>query len=675
MARIRTYEIDNNITDTDVLLGTDSDDLNKSKNFLLSGVAKYIAGKINLFTTTDNGTGMVNLGTQAISILGTVNEIETSGENQVIKIGLPDDVTVTNNLTVGNNTTVTNALNVNGATALSGILNVTGAATFNNNLNVAGTGNFTGQVTIPVLPAANTDAASKKYVDDQAISLKTEGTSGDATLIDGVLNIPNYSYTPPTVAFQSLTTNETSGEATLVEGVLNIPNYTSTEKVIQTVRMGEAVSKGDPLVITGYHGSNGPAIVERADATFNGVDGVTKMPAYGVALEDYASNAPGLMIAVGDFNDFDTSGYEVGDTLYVAVGGGMTNIKPTGTALIQNMGIVSRKNANNGDVEIVAIGRTNDVPNLPKGRLFVGTSDNTSLTSDVVYIDDTENKVGIGTVEPSESLHVEGNTLVSGRLDANQVRADSSYLTAGVVLNSSGDGSHIRFKNNGTEADAYVQTRGGHVGIGGFRGHSSNNINISQSDGFLGIKQRNPLAPLHIKRNGEAIRLESTGDEQCSIDFWQAATIDKEAGKRGHIEFSNNTDTIEIKATNPSGPRSIIKFSVALEDQEATEAMRIQRHATTGNKQVVIGNPEIVLSSRELYVQGEIHTSGTLNVFDGGLSVGGRVDADSFKLKGLNTAPQSSTDSGTNGEIRYTADYIYVCVQNNVWKRVALQSF
>jgi hypothetical protein len=175
----------------------------------------------------------------------------------------------------------------------------------------------------------------------------------------------------------------------------------SAEKVIQTVRFGEAVSKGDPLVITGYHGSNGPAIVERADAT-----DATKMPAYGVALEDYAKNATGLMIAVGDFNDFDTSSYSIGDTLYVAVGGGMTNVKPTGTALIQNMGIVSRSNANNGDVEIVAIGRTNDVPNLPTGRLFVGTAANTSLVSDVVYVDDANDRVGIGTASPSTKLEV-----------------------------------------------------------------------------------------------------------------------------------------------------------------------------------------------------------------------------------------------------------------------------
>ncbi len=206
----------------------------------------------------------------------------------------------------------------------------------------------------------------------------------------------------------------------------------SAEKVIQTVRFGEAVSKGDPLVITGYHGSNGPAIVERADAT-----DATKMPAYGVALEDYANNATGLMIAVGDFNDFDTSSYSVGDTLYVAVGGGMTNVKPTGTALIQNMGIVSRSNANNGAVEIVAIGRTNDVPNLPTGRLFVGTATNTSLISDVVYVDDANDRVGIGTTSPGQELNVAGNARVTGAY----YDSTNSPGTSGQILSSTATGT------------------------------------------------------------------------------------------------------------------------------------------------------------------------------------------------------------------------------------------
>jgi len=209
----------------------------------------------------------------------------------------------------------------------------------------------------------------------------------------------------------------------------------SAEKVIQTVRFGEAVSKGDPLVITGYHGSNGPAIVERADAT-----DATKMPAYGVALEDYANNATGLMIAVGDFDDFDTSSYSVGDTLYVAVGGGMTNVKPTGTALIQNMGIVSRSNANNGSAEIVAIGRTNDVPNLPTGRLFVGTATNTSLISDVVYVDDANNRVGIGTTNPTEKLFVNGGNAKIETTGTTILKLNSNTISPSVQIQAERQG-------------------------------------------------------------------------------------------------------------------------------------------------------------------------------------------------------------------------------------------
>ena len=202
----------------------------------------------------------------------------------------------------------------------------------------------------------------------------------------------------------------------------------SAEKIIQTVRFAEAVSKGDPLVITGYNGANGPAIVEIADSIDN-----TKMPAYGVALEDYALNDTGLMIAVGDFDGIDTSAYAVGDTLYVGVGGGLTNVKPTGTALIQNMGIVSRSNAINGAAEIVAVGRANDVPNLPDGRLFVGTAGNTSLASTLLLVDEANSK-----------LVVDGSAEFSGT-NANPVIFNNDGTASNEVLNFKGS---ARFDDN-----------------------------------------------------------------------------------------------------------------------------------------------------------------------------------------------------------------------------------
>ena len=39
------------------------------------------------------------------------------------------------------------------------------------------------------------------------------------------------------------------------------------------------------------------------------------------------------------------------------------------------------------------------------------------------------------------------------------------------------------------------------------------------------------------------------------------------------------------------------------------------------------------------------------------------------------TAPSSASDTGTAGDIRYDADYIYVCVATDTWKRVAISTW
>jgi len=44
-------------------------------------------------------------------------------------------------------------------------------------------------------------------------------------------------------------------------------------------------------------------------------------------------------------------------------------------------------------------------------------------------------------------------------------------------------------------------------------------------------------------------------------------------------------------------------------------------------------------------------------------------------LAALNTAVTNSDDNGNVGEIRFTADYIYVCVADDTWKRVALSTW
>ena len=182
----------------------------------------------------------------------------------------------------------------------------------------------------------------------------------------------------------------------------------TAEAIVQPIKANEALTKGDPLYIVGYQLGQDVNIVAKADSS-----DVAKMPVVGLADDDYSNQAFGTMTAFGSFNGaFDTSGgtegWSVGDIIFVKPLGGLTNIKPGGTDLIQNVAIVSRVSTQTGELEVIALGRTNDVPNLPEGRLFVGTAANTSLTSDVVYVDDTNDRVGINTATPIYDLDVDG---------------------------------------------------------------------------------------------------------------------------------------------------------------------------------------------------------------------------------------------------------------------------
>lgn len=51
------------------------------------------------------------------------------------------------------------------------------------------------------------------------------------------------------------------------------------------------------------------------------------------------------------------------------------------------------------------------------------------------------------------------------------------------------------------------------------------------------------------------------------------------------------------------------------------------------------------------------------------------LSATKFYVSALNTAPSSASDTGTTGEIRITATYIYVCTATNTWVRTALATW
>ena len=98
------------------------------------------------------------------------------------------------------------------------------------------------------------------------------------------------------------------------------------------------------------------------------------MPAIGVLKATLADDAEGSAIAFGQVSGFDTSSFTAGDSIYVNSSGGFTATKPTGTALIQKIGIVVKSHASNGSIKVFGANRTNDVPNIAEDYLWLGNS-------------------------------------------------------------------------------------------------------------------------------------------------------------------------------------------------------------------------------------------------------------------------------------------------------------
>ena len=107
-------------------------------NKTISGASNTLTsiGNASLTNSTitlsgDSGTNAVDLG-DTITVSGTANEIETSVSGDTLTIGLPDDVTIGNNLSVTGNTTITGNLTVNGTTTTvnSTTVNIQNAFTF-----------------------------------------------------------------------------------------------------------------------------------------------------------------------------------------------------------------------------------------------------------------------------------------------------------------------------------------------------------------------------------------------------------------------------------------------------------------------------------------------------------------------------------------------------------------
>ena len=200
-------------------------------------------------------------------------------------------------------------------------------------------------------------------------------------------------------------TDGTDGQVLTTDGLGNL-SFQTIEDVYVTVKnvSGGTLYKGTPVHATSSISAGNATPVIAASAS-----NALTMPATFVLNEQIADEAEGQALLSGFIQGVNTSLFEVGEVVYVGENGGFTNVKPTGSNnLIQNLGIVTKIHASNGSGWIYGSGRSNDVPNLPTGKIWVG-SDTYSVTSSVISLDETNNLVQVtGSINASKSITSSG---------------------------------------------------------------------------------------------------------------------------------------------------------------------------------------------------------------------------------------------------------------------------
>ena len=197
---------------------------------------------------------------------------------------------------------------------------------------------------------------------------------------------------------------------------------------------GAQILKGTPVYQSGTVGATDVIEVEPADATIS----TGYLPAIGILQTTLNNNGFGNVVITGEFLNYSTSDIPTdrpggdpftGDTVYLAVGGGLTCIKPTGAGnAIQNMGLIGKvSGGNSGSITVASIMRANDVPNLPEGRIWIG--DGNTIVSDTVYVDEPNGRVGIGTTSPLGAIQIGDGAAASP--STNQIIVLSNIATTG----------------------------------------------------------------------------------------------------------------------------------------------------------------------------------------------------------------------------------------------------
>jgi hypothetical protein len=289
-----------------------------------------------------------------------------------------------------------------------------GTASFAVSASQATSASYAFQATSASYAISASQAISSSYT----LSASYAATSSYATIFNVATEFTASGLNYPTVDGLEYQNIQTNGD-----GVLTF-DYTKT--LYKKIYNGETSSivKGTPLYVSGSQGDL--SIVYIADA-----NNPARMPATVVAFDNsLAAGTEGTAVILGLIQNVNTTGYAPGTEVYVGVNGGWSATRPTGSAVVQSLGIVTREGTNGAG--IVLTSPPNSLPNIQQGYVWIGDADGipqavaTSSIQNVVsssyasYASQALSSSYGATSSHADSFYVQDNAIISGSLTIYQ---------------------------------------------------------------------------------------------------------------------------------------------------------------------------------------------------------------------------------------------------------------
>jgi len=381
---------------------------------------------------------------------------------------------------------------------------------------------------------------------------------------------------------------------------------------------GATIAKGTPVYQTGTVGATDVIEIAPADALIS----AGHQPAIGLLQTTLNNNGFGKVVITGELLNFTTDPIDgvtptTGDKIFLKSGGGLTLTKPTGEGNgIQNLGLIGKvSGGNSGSITVSSIMRTNDVPNLPTGKIWVG--DGNTTVSDIVFLDEPNGRMGIGTTSPQGKLHIETGS--GGAYNPNVNHDDLTIEGSGNIglqlFSPASSYQYIAFGDPSSVNAGYIRYHHGSNQMV-LRTNGSDRV-VIDSSGNVGIGTTSPGGDLHVVgKTGSAGRIYIS-----DIDNGSAATDSILAMKLDTHAYYYNRDSGDLYlGTNNSAGQLTIKPSGNVGIGTTSPAAKLDVIGDSlfqGRVQIGAATPELLFSVPGGGLDSRIHNDGSGNFIFG----------------------------------------------------------